>query len=165
MPGHIETDAYAFDPEAARQALAASSYGGPEKLPEVCYYADDPEGPDEAEWLAGKYREVLGVEITLLPTTDENGGAFDGRGDHAAVRLVELGPGLLRPPELAEPRLDLRDGVLRPAAGYCNPQFDALVKQADQETDQDGACGSTRRRNDCSSRTRPSRLAFRTPMR
>ena len=40
VPGHIETDAYAFDPEKARQALAESSYGGPENLPEITWYGE-----------------------------------------------------------------------------------------------------------------------------
>src|SRR4029450_6214752 len=33
VPGANETDAYAFDPEKARQALAESSYGGPDNVP------------------------------------------------------------------------------------------------------------------------------------
>ena len=31
----------------------------------------------------------------------------------------------------------MRDGLLRRPLGYCNPRFDELVAQADQETDQD----------------------------
>ena len=60
-------------PKEARQALAESSYGGPENLPEVSYRygADDIEGKAIAEWLAGNYRKSLGIEIKLLPTTDE----------------------------------------------------------------------------------------------
>ena len=37
IPGAIETEAYAFDPTKARAALAASSYGGPENLPEIVW--------------------------------------------------------------------------------------------------------------------------------
>ena len=40
LPGHIDTDAFAFDPEKARQALADSSYGGPENLPEITWYGE-----------------------------------------------------------------------------------------------------------------------------
>jgi oligopeptide transport system substrate-binding protein len=35
VPGAIATDAFAFNPDKARQALVSSSYGGPEALPEV----------------------------------------------------------------------------------------------------------------------------------
>mgnify|MGYP003950219847 CR=1 FL=1 len=44
VPGHIETDAYAFDPAKAKAALAASSYGSAAKLPEITYtyISDDP---------------------------------------------------------------------------------------------------------------------------
>src|SRR5688572_6824552 len=42
LPGSIETDAYAFDPEAAVQALSESSYGSPENLPEIkLFYNSD----------------------------------------------------------------------------------------------------------------------------
>jgi oligopeptide transport system substrate-binding protein len=70
VPGAIETDQYAFDPEAAVQALAESSYGGPEGLPEMSmYFNSDLSGAQErAEWVAGQYRDILGVEITLEPT-------------------------------------------------------------------------------------------------
>ena len=59
MPGSIETDAFAFDPAKARQALADSSYGGPENLPEIRWYyvADDSWDRAGAEWLAGQYRQ------------------------------------------------------------------------------------------------------------
>ena len=37
-PGSIETEKYGFDPDAAVKALAESSYGGPEELPEITIY-------------------------------------------------------------------------------------------------------------------------------
>ncbi|MCA9861327.1 MAG: peptide ABC transporter substrate-binding protein, partial [Thermomicrobiales bacterium] len=69
-PGAIETGAFAFDPEAAVQALADSSYGGPENLPEIkMYYNGERSGAQErAEWIAGQYRDILGIELSLQPT-------------------------------------------------------------------------------------------------
>ena len=69
LPGAIETDLYAFDPEAARQALAASSYGGPEALPEIKLYynSDYEERGQQSEWIAGQIRDILGVTLTLEP--------------------------------------------------------------------------------------------------
>src|SRR5688572_24250049 len=68
MPGAIETDAYSFDPEKARQALAASSYGGSEDLPEITWYGyqDTPPSEMEGKWLAEQFRQVLGVELKLV---------------------------------------------------------------------------------------------------
>jgi oligopeptide transport system substrate-binding protein len=53
VPGHIDYDAYAHDPDAGKEALAASSYGGPEKLPEIIYRYDegDTEGQALGEWI------------------------------------------------------------------------------------------------------------------
>ncbi len=68
MPGAIETAAYAFDPLKARQALAASSYGGPERLPQITWYVDKDDQGDvrEARWLFEQFRQVLGVELKLV---------------------------------------------------------------------------------------------------
>ena len=67
LPGSIATDKYAFDPEAAKQALAESAYGGPEGLPEIKLYfnSDDSANTARAEWVAGQYRDILGIELTL----------------------------------------------------------------------------------------------------
>ena len=69
LPGAIETDQYAFDPEAAKQALAESSYGGPDKLPEIKLYfnSDYEERGQQSEWIAGEIRDILGVELTIEP--------------------------------------------------------------------------------------------------
>ena len=49
------------------QALAESSYGGPENLPEIeVYYNSERSGATErAEWMAGQYRDILGIELEL----------------------------------------------------------------------------------------------------
>jgi oligopeptide transport system substrate-binding protein len=69
LPGAIETDQYAFDPDAARQALAESSYGGPDNLPEIKLYfnSDFEERGQHSEWIAGEIRDILGVELTIEP--------------------------------------------------------------------------------------------------
>src|SRR5829696_7963595 len=47
-PGAIETNQFAFDPEAAKKALAESAYGGTENLPEVhAYYNSERSGATE----------------------------------------------------------------------------------------------------------------------
>ena len=139
VPGHIETDAFAYDPEKARQALAESSYGGPENLPEVSYRygADDIEGKAIAEWLADNYRKSLGIEITLLPTTDEEWDALEEAGTVAQFDWWSWGQDYSDPQNWLSLLWTCEMGYFAEPLGYCNPRFDELVKQADQETDQD----------------------------
>ena len=112
LPGAIETDQYAFDPEAAKQALAESSYGGPDKLPEIKLYFNS----DYAE-----RGDAIGVDRRPDPRhprrrADDraDGGRRPGRPAQgpedapAAALLRQLVPGLPRPAELAERGLDLR---------------------------------------------------------
>jgi oligopeptide transport system substrate-binding protein len=139
VPGHIETDAFAYDPEKARQALAASSYGGPENLPEVVYRygADNSEDLEFAEWLADNYRTSLGIEMTLLPTTDEEWEELEEAGTVAQFDWWGWGQDYSDPQNWLSLVWTCETGYFAEPLGYCNPRFDELVKQADQETDQD----------------------------
>ena len=137
VPGHIESDKFAYDPEAAREALANSTYGGPENLPEIIYRYDegDSEGEDIGEWLAANYQESLGVEITVVPTTDEEWEAFD-----AAEAVEQLGwwgwtQDYPDPQNWLSVVWACETGFFASQIDYCNPELDALVEQADQETD------------------------------
>jgi oligopeptide transport system substrate-binding protein len=137
VAGHIETDAFAYDPDKARQALAESSYGGPENLPEISYRygADDVEGKAIAEWLADNYRTSLGIEITLLPTTDEEWDALDEAGTVAQFDWWDWGQDYADPQNWLSLLWTCETGYFAEPLGYCNPHFDELVKQADLETD------------------------------
>src|SRR6185295_10345095 len=53
-----------FQDKKVRQALADSTYGGPEGLPEITWYGwkDESGEPDaQAQWLYQQFRQVLGV--------------------------------------------------------------------------------------------------------
>jgi oligopeptide transport system substrate-binding protein len=139
-PGSIETDAFAFDPEKARQALAKSSYGGPEGLPEITWYGwKDPSGaPDaQAEWLYQQFRQVLGVEMTMVYLPDDELDAlFD---DPATVPQFHestwwIGPG----PDPRDWFIIWRcTSTFDSGENYCNPELDALLDRADAEMDPD----------------------------
>lgn len=137
VPGAIESDAYAFDPVKAREALASSSYGGPEGLPEIVLYHQNDDASDviQAEWIAEQYRQVLGVEMTLAPVSlDEQDALLDDPADwpqfqgtgwysdtpdpHDWITMWTCGS-----PFFAE------------NVGYCNPAYDELVARADREMD------------------------------
>lgn len=137
VPGAIETDAYAFDPDAARAALAASSYGGPERLPEITWYFDgsDAWSNEQAAWVSEQFRQVLGVELTLAPVTWEE------------VEAMQDNPATY--PQIADTYwwADPVDphGWLQfwtcgnewftVKIGYCNPAFDDLAARSDAEMD------------------------------
>jgi oligopeptide transport system substrate-binding protein len=139
VPGHIETDAYAFDPEKARSALAESSYGGPEQLPEITWYypTEDPTAQQIAEWLAKQYDAVLGVELTLAPTEAE---ALDAMFYVDAATWPQLAfSGWTQ--DYPDPQNWLSiywtcgSTIYAGFVGYCNPEFDDLVARADAEPD------------------------------
>jgi oligopeptide transport system substrate-binding protein len=135
VPGYVETDAFAFDPEAAKQALADSSYGGPEGLPPIEYHyiADIPEERPRGEWIAGQYRDILGVEITLVPV--EQATWVQSVSDPENFpQMTQLGWFQDYPdPQNWLSILWACDSLFAAPAGYCNPEFDALVQEADQD--------------------------------
>ncbi|MEA2511907.1 MAG: oligopeptide transport system substrate-binding protein [Thermomicrobiales bacterium] len=136
VPGAIETDAYAFDPEKAREALAQSSYGGPDNFPPVTftYLTDDPAERPRAEWLAGQYRDILGVMIEL-EGLDSTTLASLAKEPETFPQLLWLGWGQDYP----DPQNWLSiywtcDTTLYARqSGYCNAQFDEIIARADQE--------------------------------
>ncbi len=139
IPGAIETDQFGYDTEAAVAALAESSYGGPEGLPEIrlFYNSDDAANTARAEWVAGAYRDVLGVELILEPT--EGTALVALRKDSTTHPQMLLVGGWIQ--DYPDPQNWLSvywkcDATFAERVGYCNEEFDELVNQADVETDQ-----------------------------
>src|SRR5918998_3622030 len=137
IAGAIETDQYAFDPEAAKQALAESSYGGPENLPEIkLYYNSDYEDRAQAsEWIAGEVRDILGIELVLEPT---EGTTLTAMRKEAAThpQLLYFGSWYQDYPD---PQNWLStywtcDSSLNRVA-YCNEEFDTLTAEGDSTVD------------------------------
>ena len=138
-PGAIETDAYSFNPEQARAALAASSYGGAAGLPEIIWYydQDDAWGLEQAEWLRDQFQQVLDVEMTLAPVPWD---------DIVAMQETpETWPQLANTYWWADPTdphgwlqfWTCGHESFTENVGYCNPAYDALVAQSDREMDPD----------------------------
>jgi oligopeptide transport system substrate-binding protein len=138
-PGAIETDRFAFDPEAAKQALAESSYGGPEDLPEIhAYYNSERSGATErAEWMAGQYRDILGVDLILEPTDGTTLTALT-KDNKTHPQLVMIGGWSQDYPD---PQNWLSvywtcDATFAKRVAYCNEEFDRLTKLGDTTVDQ-----------------------------
>jgi oligopeptide transport system substrate-binding protein len=138
IPGSIETDAFAFDPEAAVQALAESSYGGPEGLPEIrVHYNSERSGATErAEWMAGQYRDILGIELQLEPT---DGTALTAlTKDNASRPQMVIFGGWQQ--DYPDPQNWLSvywtcDSSFAQNRGYCNEEFDRLTDLGDTTID------------------------------
>lgn len=65
---------WAYDPERARQALAESSYGGPDALQAIDFLFDDtPRNRPRMEWLARQWQTVLGVNFVMEPAGNPYG--------------------------------------------------------------------------------------------
>jgi len=140
VPGAIETEQYAFDPEAAAQALAESSYGGPENLPEIkIFYNSDVSGRGEqVEWYAGQIRDILGVELTIEPTDGTTLVAL--RKDSTTHPQLLWWGGWIQ--DYPDPQNWLSvyytcDSSFAERVGYCNEEFDRLTELGDTTIDPD----------------------------
>jgi oligopeptide transport system substrate-binding protein len=138
IPGAIETDKFAFDPEAAQQALAESSYGGPENLPPIeVYYNSERSGATErAEWMAGQYRDILGIELELKPTDGTTLTALTK--DNATHPQLSIFGGWIQ--DYPDPQNWLSvfwtcDSTFAQNRGYCNEEFDRLTELGDTTVD------------------------------
>ena len=138
--GAIETEKYGFDPDAAVQALAESSYGGPEGLPEISlFYNSDLSGATErAEWVAGQYRDILGIELTLEPTDGTTLTAL--RKDSSTFPQVLLVGGWYG--DYPDPQNWISvywtcDSTFAERFGYCNEELDKLADLGDTALDPD----------------------------
>jgi oligopeptide transport system substrate-binding protein len=137
FPGYdAEEDRWGFDAEAAQQALAESSYGGPEGLPEIVNtFSDSPRNRTRNEWLAAQWQEVLGVEVRLdpvEPTTYTN----LTKDINTTPQMFLLGWCADYPDPQNWLSVYWKTGAFAERIGYSNPELDALLDQADSETDE-----------------------------
>lgn len=137
VPGHITVDQFGFDPEAAVAALAESSYGSAEALPEIKLYynSDDPANTERMEWVAGQYRDILGIEITLEPT--EGTALVALKKDPKTFPQMSTGGWYQDYPD---PQNWLSvfwvcKSTFAQRVSYCNEELDALVLKGDTTTD------------------------------
>lgn len=138
FPGYDESSPLHFDAEAAKAALAESTYGGPDALNALglkLTFGDSPRNRQRSEWLVAKYKEILGVDIALDP--------IDATTFTAITKDPKTFPLLARQgwcADYPDPQNWLSvywrsDTTFAARQGYVNPDFDALVNQADVELD------------------------------
>lgn len=135
-PGYDETESrWAYDPEKARQALAESSYGSVDKLPEItATFSDTPRNRTRWEWLIAKWKEVLGVNVKENPVESTTFTALT-KDINTAPQMFILGWCA----DYADPQNWLSvywmTGGFGQRIGYSNPELDAMLKEADSTID------------------------------
>jgi oligopeptide transport system substrate-binding protein len=139
VAGSIDTKAYEFNPEKAKQALAESSYGGPDKLPEIklSYNSDDPANTARMEWIASQLRDILGITAVLDPI---EGTTINGlRKDNATYPQACLFCNNWYQ-DYPDPQnwisVYWRSDAFAKRNGYKSEKLDELSKQADVELDE-----------------------------
>jgi oligopeptide transport system substrate-binding protein len=135
-PGYQEGETRGgFDPEAAQAALAESSYGGVEGLPEIVdTFSDTPRNRTRNEWLVNQWKEVLGVDVQLNPV--ESTTYTNLTKDQAtSPQMFILGWCADYPDPQNWLSVYWKTGGFGECIAYSNPEFDALVNAADTELD------------------------------
>ncbi len=137
LPGYNpDVRGYEYDPEAAREALAASSYGGPEGLPDITIHVPGRGGapPQTVEAIVEMWKQNLGVEVAI-EQTEWATFLFDINKDPNPYQIYDIGwiADYPDPQNFLEILFscESRDNHL----GYCNPQVDELLQQAAVERD------------------------------
>lgn len=135
-PGYKDGETrWAYDPEKAKAALAASTYGSVDKLPEIVLtFSDSPRNRTRYEWLAAKWKEVLGVDAKLNPVEPTTYTSLTKDVKTAPAAFV-LGWCADYPDPQNWLSVYWKTGGFGERIAYSNADFDALVNQADVELD------------------------------
>lgn len=136
FPGYdAEENRWGYDPEAALAAIAESSYGSVENLPPITLtFSDTPRNRTRNEWLAAKFKEVLGIDVTLDPVEATTYTALT-KDIATAPQVFILGWCADYPDEQNWLSVYWKTGAFGERIGYSNPDLDALLEQADTELD------------------------------
>jgi oligopeptide transport system substrate-binding protein len=139
-PGYDPNSPLRFDPEAAKKALSEASepFNSPEKLNALglkLNFGDTPRNRQRSEWIVANYKNILGVDIALDPVDPTTATALQK--DPNTFPLLSRGGWCADYPDpqnwLSVYWRSNTTFASRP--GYANPEFDALVDEADQTVD------------------------------
>jgi oligopeptide transport system substrate-binding protein len=136
-PGYDANETrWAYDPAKAKQAIAESSYGSIDKLPEITLtFSDTPRNRTRFEWLANNWKASLGVEVKLNPTESTTYTALVK--DKATMpQTFYLGWCADYPdPQNWLSIYWMSSSPYAQKYGYSNPELDVIMHNADIETD------------------------------
>jgi oligopeptide transport system substrate-binding protein len=135
-PGYKDGETrFGYDPEAAMKAITESSYGSVEAMPEIVMtFSDTPRNRTRNEWLAAKWKEVLGVDVKLNPVEPTTYTALT-KDINTAPQMFILGWCADYPDPQNWLSVYWKTGAFGERIGYSNTELDALMTQADAELD------------------------------
>jgi oligopeptide transport system substrate-binding protein len=129
MPGYQGDETrWGYDPLKANQALAESTYGSADKLPQITiYYAESTVDTVRWQWLVNQWETVLGVDITLTQVP-----AGDPVPDSMIYVMGWCGD---YPDQSNYLSTYWHTGGFAQQIGFSNAAIDALLDRADVEMD------------------------------
>jgi peptide/nickel transport system substrate-binding protein len=121
---------YPYDPEGARAALAASSYGSARNLPKLMFVGiSTPSHEAAAQYIAEQWRQVLGIQGTEMKADIDS---YEGP-DQGSVQIFRDDVGT-RVPDIVSYLLgsihSSSGNARSKLGGYDNPEVDALLEEA-----------------------------------
>ncbi|WP_159585399.1 ABC transporter substrate-binding protein [Chelativorans xinjiangense] len=131
VPGSDDSgfEPYPYDPERAKQLLAESSYGGPERLPKILIAGiSSPARAVAGQYIAEQWRQNLGITaVEMKPSQDD----FGPEGSQVQVMRDDVGT---RVPDavayLAGAIASSSSTATNKLGGYKNEKVDALLEEA-----------------------------------
>ncbi len=121
---------FPFDPTAAKAALAASTYGGPDKLPKILFVGiSSPANEAAAQYIAEQWRQNLGITaVDMKPQQDQYAGP-----DQNAIQIFrdDVGTRVPDAPSYLAGSIGSGSGNAQgKMGGYKNDKIDGLIAEA-----------------------------------
>ncbi len=128
---------YPYDPEGAKAALAASSYGSAENLPKLMMVGIRPGAQTvAAQYMAESWRKVLGIEAVEMHTQFDDFSGPDQ--EHIQIKRDDVSTFVLDPVGYLMGAIHSESGnALRKMDGYNNPEIDRLLEEASTKSPDD----------------------------
>ncbi|MBI9051050.1 MAG: peptide ABC transporter substrate-binding protein [Anaerolineaceae bacterium] len=138
VPGYQEGETrWGYDLEKARQAIADSTYGSAENLPEITLtFADNPRNRTRFEWLAAKWGEAFSIEVALNPVEPTTYTALT-KDRETAPQVYILGWCSDYPDPQNWISTYWKTGAFSERFAFSNAELDALMAKADATLDYD----------------------------
>jgi oligopeptide transport system substrate-binding protein len=137
FPGYQENETrWGYDPEAARELIADSSYGSIENLPPIVdTFGDTPRNRVRNEWLVAKWNDVFGIDIELNPVEPTTYTAIS-KDQETAPQMFIMGWCADYPDPQNWLSVYWTTGSwFADRIAYSNPDLDAILLDADTEVD------------------------------
>ena len=136
FPGYDAKESrWGFDAAAAKKALSESKYGSADKLPEIkLTFSDSPRNRTRFEWLAAKFKDVLGVSAKLDPVEATTYTALT-KSVKTAPQMFILGWCADYPDPQNWLSVYWKTGAFGSRIAYSNKDLDKMMGEADSTVD------------------------------